>query len=142
MAINYVVTKKVDTSKGAPKELYYATAKALQKSPVCSVDIADELAQRSSLQNGDAISVLTQLSAIIAEHLRQGRTVGIDGLGSFYPSICSEGVDTPENCTADKVKLSRICFKSAPAFMKRVRSARFVSLQLRQMKKSSKKFIE
>lgn len=139
MAINYVVTKKVDKSKGEPKELYYATTKALQKKPIGSTTIAQELAQRSSLQNGDAMSVLVQLSGIIAEHLKQGRTVSIEGLGNFYPTISSEGVEKPEDCTADKIHLSRICFKAAPAFLNEVKQSRFISLDLKEKKKAQKK---
>ena len=52
MSINYAVTKKVDKSKGIAKERYYATTRALQKKPVNSVQIANQLAERSSLQNG------------------------------------------------------------------------------------------
>ena len=65
----------------------------------------------------DVLSALTQLSDIIAAHLKEGRTVSIDGLGNFYPSITSEAVDKPEECTANKVWVSRICFKAAPAFL-------------------------
>ncbi len=139
MAINYVVTKKIDKSSGSVKELYYATTKALQNKPINSNIIAQELAQRSSLQNGDAISVLTQLSDIIAEYLKQGRTVNIEGLGNFYPTITSQGVEKPEECTADKVQLSRICFKASPSFIKSVSQTRFVSLQLDNMRKVKNK---
>ena len=139
MAINYVVTKKVDKTKGEVKERYYATTKALQKKPIDSTTIAHELAQKSSLQNGDAMSVLVLLSGIIAEHLKQGRTVSIDGLGNFFPTISSEGVDKPEDCTADKIHVSRVGFKAAPSFIKNVKQARFISLQLRDLKKNLKK---
>ena len=134
MSINYAVTKKVDKSKGIAKERYYATTRALQKKPVNSVQIANQLAERSSLQNGDVLSALTQLSDIIAAHLKEGRTVSIDGLGNFYPSITSEAVDKPEECTANKVWVSRICFKAAPAFLNNVRKTDFVSLQLQSHK--------
>ena len=126
MSINYAVTKKVDKSKGIAKERYYATT------------IANQLAERSSLQNGDVLSALTQLSDIIAAHLKEGRTVSIDGLGNFYPSITSEAVDKPEECTANKVWVSRICFKAAPAFLNNVRKTDFVSLQLKYGRKSAK----
>lgn len=136
MPIHYVVTKKVDKTGGEIKERYYATTKALQKKPVDNNIIAGQLAERSSLQNGDALSVLVQLSDIIAEHLRQGRTVSINGLGNFYPTISSEGVDKPEECTADKVRVSRICFKAAPAFLKRIRMTHFFSFQVRDKRKA------
>lgn len=37
MAINYVVTKKVDTTKGETNVRYYATTRALQKKPPSTV---------------------------------------------------------------------------------------------------------
>ena len=107
MAINYVVTKKVDTTKGETNVRYYATTRALQKKPVDSAEIARQLAEKSSLQDGDVMSVLVQLSGVIAEHLHQGRTVSIDGLGNFFPTITSKGVEKPEECTADKVWVAR-----------------------------------
>lgn len=136
MPINYAVTKKVDKTKGEIKELYYATTRALQKKPINSSQIAQQLAERSSLQNGDVISVLVQLSDIIAEHLREGRTVSIDGLGNFYPTVSSEGVEKPEECTANKVWVARICFKAAPAFLLNVRKTSFVSIQLKYAAKT------
>ena len=65
MAINYVVTKKVDTTKGETNVRYYATTRALQKKPVDSAEIARQLAEKSSLQDGDVMSVLVQLSGVI-----------------------------------------------------------------------------
>ena len=135
MSINYAVTKKVDKSKGVVKERYYATTRALQKKPVNSVQIANQLAERSSLQNGDVLSALTQLSDIIAAHLKEGRTVSIDGLGNFYPSITSEAVDKPEECTANKVWVSRICFKAAPTFLNNVRKTYFFIMKLKYGRK-------
>ena len=55
MAINYVVTKKVDTTKGETNVRYYATTRALQKKPVDSAEIARQLAEKSSLQDGDVM---------------------------------------------------------------------------------------
>lgn len=136
MPINYVVTKKIDKSQGVIKERYYACTRAMQKKPVDNMRIAEELAERSSLQNGDALSVLVQLSDIIAKHLREGRTVSINGLGNFYPSVTSEGVEKPEECTAEKVWIARICFKAAPAFLKKVRTTKFFSFQLQEERKA------
>ena len=140
MSINYVVTKKVDKTKGEVKVRYYATTRAMQKKPVDSSQIAMQLAERSSLQDGDVMSVLTQLSGIIAGHLHEGRTVSIDGLGNFFPTISSEGVEKPEECTADKVWVARIGFKAAPAFLKKVRiKNKFISIQLQEGRKAAAK---
>lgn len=111
--MNYVVRKKVDKSGDKEVVRYYAASKVLQPEPVSNDEIAARLAEMSSLQTGDAQSVLIQLPDIIADFLASGRTVNIKGLGNFFPAITSEPVERIEDCTADKVRVSRICFKAA-----------------------------
>ena len=77
MSINYVVRKKVDKSGEKEVVRYYAAAKVLQDEPVGNDELAARLAEISSLQTGDAQSVLVQLPDIIADYLASGRTVHI-----------------------------------------------------------------
>lgn len=114
--MNYVVRKKVDKSGDKEVVRYYAASKVLQPEPVSNDELAKRLAFVSSLQVGDAQSVLVQLPDIIADYLASGRTVNIKGLGNFFPSITSEPVERIEDCTADKVRISRICFRAAGSF--------------------------
>ena len=102
--MNYVVRKKVDKSGDKEVVRYYAASKVLQPEPVSNDELAKRLAFVSSLQVGDAQSVLVQLPDIIADYLASGRTVNIKGLGNFFPSITSEPVERIEDCTADKVR--------------------------------------
>lgn len=140
MAINYSVKKKIDTSSGEPKERYYAVPKTLQSKGdgVDERELAKEMEHFSSVSAGDVLSVLEQLSGRIAEHLRNGRTVNIRGLGVFYVGVSSEGVDTPEECTADKVKVTRVCYRAEKGLTDRVKRAKFVSIQLNEEKKKEK----
>ena len=110
MSMNYVVRKKVDKSGDKEVVRYYAQ------------------------------SVLVQLPDIIADYLASGRTVNIKGLGNFFPSITSEPVERIEDCTADKVRISRICFRAAGSFMQRVcRHLDLFSFQVQELKKELKK---
>ena len=119
---------------------YYAASKVLQPEPVSNDELAKRLAFVSSLQVGDAQSVLVQLPDIIADYLASGRTVNIKGLGNFFPSITSEPVERIEDCTADKVRISRICFRAAGSFMQRVcRHLDLFSFQVQELKKELKK---
>lgn len=112
----------------------------LQPEPVSNDELAKRLAFVSSLQVGDAQSVLVQLPDIIADYLASGRTVNIKGLGNFFPSITSEPVERIEDCTADKVRISRICFRAAGSFMQRVcRHLDLFSFQVQELKKELKK---
>lgn len=73
--MNYVVRKKVDKSGDKEVVRYYAASKVLQPEPVSNDELAKRLAFVSSLQVGDAQSVLVQLPDIIADYLASGRTV-------------------------------------------------------------------
>ena len=60
MSMNYVVRKKVDKSGDKEVVRYYAASKVLQPEPVSNDELAKRLAFVSSLQVGDAQSVLVQ----------------------------------------------------------------------------------
>ena len=129
--MNYVVRKKVDKSGDKEVVRYYAASKVLQPEPVSNDELAKRLAFVSSLQVGDAQSVLVQLPDIIADYLASGH---------FFPSITSEPVERIEDCTADKVRISRICFRAAGSFMQRVcRHLDLFSFQVQELKKELKK---
>lgn len=141
MAINYIITQKIDKTKKIPKVLYYASTKVIQKRGG-AVDInllADELAERSSLSPGDVLSVLRQLPDRVAAHLKQGRTVNIKGLGVFLPSVTSDGYETPEEVTPSRVRINRVCFKADLSLTSEVKQAKFMSVQLREMKRIKNK---
>lgn len=72
MSMNYVVRKKVDKSGDKEVVRYYAASKVLQPEPVSNDELAKRLAFVSSLQVGDAQSVLVQLPDIIADYLASG----------------------------------------------------------------------
>lgn len=138
--MNYVVRKKVDKSGDKEVVRYYAASKVLQPEPVSNEEIAAKLAEMSSLQTGDVQSVLVQLPDVIADFLASGRTVNIKGLGNFFPAITSEPVERIEDCTVDKVRISRICFKAASGFMQRIyRHLDLFSFQVQDLKKELKK---
>lgn len=140
MAMNYTVRKKVDKSGDKEVVRYYAASKVVQSEPVSNKEIAERLAERSSLQTGDAQSVLVQLPDIIADYLASGRTVNIKGLGNFFPAMTSEPVEQIEDCTADKVRITRICFRASKEFMARIfKHLDLFSMQVQDLKKELKK---
>ena len=127
MPINYVVRKKKDQSGNEVKELYYAVPSAIQNKGVSEKQLAEDLHDNSSLSAGDVLSV---------RHMKEGRTVTIRGLGTFYPALSSEGCETPEECTPNKVRLTRICFRADTAFTYDVKHCEFESMQLRFTKRT------
>ncbi len=144
MSINYAVRKKIDKTGKEDKVLYYAVNCALQGKGkgVTGQQLAQTITHQSSLMKGDVLSVFSQLPDVMAHYLKQGRTVTIEGLGTFYPSVTSAGYETPEECTADKVWVNRVCFRSDASLISNIRKAKFFNLEFtvaRAEKKKSRK---
>ena len=138
--MNYVVRKKVDKSGDKEVVRYYAASKVLQPEPVSNDELAKRLAFVSSLQVGDAQSVLVQRPDIIPDSPASGRPVNITELGHFFPSITPALVGPIEDCHAPQASTCRICFRAAGSFMQRVcRRLDLFSFQVQELKKELKK---
>jgi predicted histone-like DNA-binding protein len=73
-------------------------------------EIASELADRSSLSQGDVLNVLRNLVEVLPVFLKLGQTIRLEGFGTFHIVVQSEGTDTPEELTTHNVKKARIVF--------------------------------
>ena len=73
--------------------------------PVTTKEVADRLAQISTVSRADVYAVLMDLAGVLADYMAQGRSVKIDSLGTFYYTITASGngVDS-----ADKVNASQM----------------------------------
>lgn len=73
--------------------------------PVSTDQVADRLAQISTVSRADTFAVLKDLGGVLGDYMAQGRTVKLDGVGTFYYTAIAthQGVDS-----ADKVKATSI----------------------------------
>ena len=64
--------------------------------PVQTKEVANRLADLSALSPGDCYSMLGNLGKVLGEFMNSGRTVKLDGVGTFYytPNTQGQGVDT------------------------------------------------
>ena len=126
MSMNYVVRKKVDKSGDKEVVRYYAASKVLQPEPVSN----DELAKRLAFVSSPCRWAMPSRAGATAGYysgLSGGRTEH-QGTWKLFSSITSEPVERIEDCTADKVRISRICFRAAGSFMRRLPSSGLVQL--------------
>ena len=80
----YLVRKKLFRSKEGMKQLYYAVQRTLQpRGGVTTEKLAQRMARRKGMGEGDVQSVLVDLPKYIEEALSEGESVTIRGLGSF-----------------------------------------------------------
>ena len=101
MAILYrIIQKFVPGQTGERK--YYAVAKSRRE--VSVRELAEEIAQESTLSTIDVPANVEALMQKIPQHLSEGEIVRLGDLGSFGVVLKSEGAEQPENITAGSIK--------------------------------------
>lgn len=80
--------------------------------PVTTDEVAQLLADLSAVSPGDTFSVLKNLARAMSIYMSSGRTVKLDGVGTFYYSAKAngQGVDTPEEVNASQIVGVRVRF--------------------------------
>lgn len=83
---------------------WYASAVTVGK-PVTTDEVADKLAAISTVSRADTYAVLKDLAGVMADFMANGRTVKMDGLGTFYYTADTkgQGVDKAADVTADSI---------------------------------------
>lgn len=80
--------------------------------PFTTDDVADHLAQMSTVSRADTYAVLVQLGETLGELMSQGKSVKLKGVGTFFLSCRSRGngADTPEEISKDSINEVKVCF--------------------------------
>ena len=101
----YVVRKKKISG------LYYPESVTVGKQ-VGTAQIATVLSDRSTVTKADAYAVLSDLGAVMALYMSQGRSVHLDGIGSFRYTInaAKNGVESEEEVSASQIRNIRVRF--------------------------------
>lgn len=110
MALFYVARQsQVATKEG--EKLYHLTLKKVGK-VVETQTMAAEIAEKSSLTEGDVHNVVRNLLSVMRNHLLNSRSVRLDGLGTFTMKASSKGkgVKTPEEVNPNQVTALKCLF--------------------------------
>ena len=91
--------------------LWYPQSVTIGK-PVTTRQVADQLSILSTLTRGDTYAVMENLGIVLSNYMGQGRTVKIDGVGTFYYTASSTkmGVQTADEVSASQIKGVRVRF--------------------------------
>lgn len=81
-------------------------------SPISTEQVAKRLAAESTVSPADVRAVLTALGGVMGDYMSQGRSVKLDGIGSFYftASTNKNGVATEKEVTAKLINGVRVRF--------------------------------
>lgn len=122
MAFRYEVKTK-RSALGDQKIRYYA--QPVRSGEVSTRQLAREISKRCTLSEVDVRATLIALSETMQDFLHDGYSVRLDDLGRFTISATSDGFDTPEECTAKKVRAKKICFMADKELKKNLKGIEF-----------------
>ena len=79
---------------------------------VSTREVADELAAISTVTRGDTYAVMENLGRVLSNYMGQGRTVKINGVGTFYytANAAKNGVETEKEVNATQINGVRVRF--------------------------------
>ncbi len=90
--------------------MYYPQAVTVGK-PIDTKTIADRLAKISTVSRADVAAVMAELPGVMADYLEQGKSVKLEGLGTFRLTLDTTGVKTREEFDFQKqLKAVRVSF--------------------------------
>ena len=98
-------------AKKAINNLWYPQSVTWGKA-VTTPEVADELSVLSPATRGDTYAVMENLGRVLSNYMGQGRTVKIDGVGTFYYTASStkKGVKTAAEVNASLINGVRVRF--------------------------------
>lgn len=90
--------------------VYYPTAIVVGQ-PVTTKAVAKRLSAMCTVTYADVMAVLGELAGVMADFMAQGKSVRLDGLGTFRYTLKTKGVETEEDFDFQKqVKAVRVQF--------------------------------
>lgn len=98
--IKYNVVAKVNPQTKAVK--FYA--QAASPDTVTLDDIADRIEKRSTASSADVKAVFDALVYELTQSLKEGHSVKLGDLGTYSCTLRSEGAETADAFTADKIQ--------------------------------------
>ena len=89
---------------------WYARS-VLLGNPISTDQVADRIARESTVAQADVVAVLKSLSGVMGDYMSQGRSVQLDGIGTFYFSATSKSVDKPEDVSVNLIQGIKVRFR-------------------------------
>ena len=121
--VNYNIVKRAISVGLTPGDKYICV---IDRNGVMGQEqLADRIAEMSSLAYNDVLSALAALQMVIADATMNGITVNLDQLGNFTPFLNSKAVATEDEANVESIKRLRVNFYPNVRFKNRLKSAGF-----------------
>lgn len=126
MSVNFRAIERVNPRDLTLKRKYYASLISGDK--VTYEELAELITKVSNLNYGEALGALGSFLEIIEIQLRHGRSVHLNTLGTFYLTLKSEGTDTEEEITSDRIIGANIRFRPGKRLRNMIKTLDFVKV--------------
>ena len=118
MSIHYVVKQKKNPRDLSSDPKYYLVSKSF--SAIDRDFLIQDMVTNTSLNFQEAATGIDYLFKVIPKYISVGHTVVIGKMGYFTVAIKSEGSDTEEEATTDKIKRKRLVFVAGREIRKQI----------------------
>ncbi len=88
-------------------------------------DLVKKIEKFSALSEADIRGVIIALENVIQEELVNGKIIRLDKLGSFYPSLSSEGVATEADFTSANIRSAKVNYRPGKRISNALSTATF-----------------
>lgn len=110
MSIKYTVIERGEPGvAGGGKKKWYAQVKTDGETTID--DLVDEIEKFSALSEADIRGVIIALENVIQKELANGKIIRLDKLGSFYPSLSSEGAVSEAEFNVSLIKGAKVNYR-------------------------------
>lgn len=123
MSVKFKAVERVNPRDLSLPRKYYA--QVINGAEVDFDDLADLISKLSSLNFGEVMGALGALVEIIIIQLKEGNPVNLGSLGTFYLTMRSEGVASPEELSSNNIKSAVIQFRPAKRLKKMLETLDF-----------------
>ena len=124
MPIKYNVIERPQpgVAGGGVKRWYAAVA---NDGEVTIDDLTAQIEKFSALSEADIRGVIIALENVIQDNLVNGKIIRLDKLGSFYPSLSSNGANTKEEFNSSLIKEAKVNYRPGKRIANALKTALF-----------------
>ncbi|WP_379967157.1 HU family DNA-binding protein [Epilithonimonas sp. UC225_85] len=124
MSIHYKLYQKPQpgVAGGGVKKWY---ANAVLDEELTLDDLVKKIEKFSSFSEPDIRGIIVSLENVIKEEITNGKIIRLDVLGSFYPSLSTEGVDNEEDFTAANIKSVKTIYRPGKRILEALKGINF-----------------
>ena len=118
MAVTYKMIPKKNVLVSPPEVNYYPCA--VSQGDATLDDLAEMVAERSTMSKADCYGVIVGLTQVIGEALSEGKIVKLDHLGSLKITLQGTPSATLENSFKTRIKKVRLVYKPSSQLKKKL----------------------